>query len=77
MDTERDPRSLISRSFGFIQPSQLVGLYYITTFATKLPSSVLWNPAVWTPNIKGVIYGLPVATTLKLLWVFEIGRDVV
>jgi hypothetical protein len=51
--------------------------YRYTTFATKLPSSILWNPAVWTPNIKGIIYGLPVATTLKLLWVFGIGRDVV
>jgi len=51
--------------------------YRYTTFATKLPASILWNPAVWTPNIKGIIYGLPVATALKLLWVFGIGRDVV
>jgi hypothetical protein len=45
-------------------------------FATKLPSQVLWNPAIWTSAIKGIAYGLPVATLLKLAWVFGLGRDV-
>jgi hypothetical protein len=44
---------------------------------SKLPSEVLRNSELWTPSIAGILYGLPVATALKLLWVFGIGRDVV
>ena len=44
---------------------------------SKLPSDVLRNSALWTPSIAGILYGLPVATAIKLLWVFGIGRDVV
>ncbi|KAI9638281.1 uncharacterized protein MKK02DRAFT_42671 [Dioszegia hungarica] len=44
---------------------------------TKLPSAVLYNPKLWTSATSGLLYGLPVATLLKLVWVFGIGRDVV
>jgi hypothetical protein len=37
----------------------------------------LYNPKLWTSATSGLLYGLPVATLLKLVWVFGIGRDVV
>jgi hypothetical protein len=43
----------------------------------KLPREVLLNPALWTPGIRGIAFGLPVATALKMVWLLGIGRDVV
>jgi hypothetical protein len=47
------------------------------TFALVLPRELLLNPSLWTPAIKGIAYGLPVASVIKLAWVFGMGRDVV
>ena len=43
----------------------------------KLPPQVLLSPSLWTPSIRGIMYGIPVASALKLLWIFGVGRDVV
>lgn len=47
------------------------------TFALVLPRELLLNPSLWTPAIKGIAYGLPVASVIKLAWIFGMGRDVV
>lgn len=52
-------------------------VWLYTILFTKLPKAVLYNTAVWTPSIKGIAYGLPLATALKAVWLFGIGRDVV
>jgi hypothetical protein len=41
----------------------------------KLPNEMLLDRGLWTDSFKGMIFGLPVATVLKLVWVFGIGRD--
>lgn len=55
----------------------LIRISSYAALATKLPKQVLFNPSLWTSSIKGIVYGLPVATLLKLVWLFGIGRDVV
>lgn len=44
---------------------------------TKIPKTVLYDTSAWTPSMQGMIYGLPVATILKGLWLAGVGRDVV
>jgi hypothetical protein len=51
-----------------------IWLYAVLIF--KLPQEVLWNTSLWTPAIKGIAFGLPAATLLKMCWIFGIGRDV-
>ena len=52
-------------------------VWLYTTLLSLLPSEVVYTPALCTPSNKGIAYGLPVATALKLVWLFGIGRDVV
>jgi len=52
-----------------------VWLYMV--LLAKLPREVRMTPAIWTSSIKGIAFGLPVATVLKLVWLFGLGRDVV
>lgn len=44
---------------------------------TKIPKAVLYDTSAWTPSMQGMIYGLPVATLLKGVWLAGVGRDVV
>ena len=68
--------SAFSSDHSLIKPLvNQVWLYSIVLF--KLPRAVLFDSSIWTPSIKGLIYGLPAATLLKLVWLFGIGRDVV
>ena len=50
-----------------------IWLYAVLFF--KLPQEVLHNTSLWTPAIRGIAFGLPAATVLKLCWIFGIGRD--
>lgn len=59
----------------WVRSDQQAWLYGVLLL--KLPREVLFNPALWTPGIKGIAFGLPVATALKAVWLLGIGRDVV
>lgn len=42
-----------------------------------LPCGLLTQPKKWSAGTSEVLYGLPAATVLKLVWLLGIGRDVV